>query len=1117
MRNSGGQRWISLTVLILIVAGLVFQSSLASASPIVTLQLASPGSVLEGDGGPTSVTLNLDLSEPVAPGRQVVLQVSAGGGPSPAATPGSDFSATPQTVTFLPGESSKTYTFQVLGDTIDEANESVRVTATVDPATTEPGIQPGSSGTVEAVVIIRDDDGPTVQSISAPTVTEGQTASFTVTLDSVTSQQDVYIAYSTADGSATAGSGDYTARSGTLIIPIGQQTGVITVSALLDLVDEGTETFALNLNPAGSLNLKPPFLQSSATGTILDGNEAPVITQPASIAVTEDVASALTGISVSDVDAGSAAITLNLSVPSGTLSASSGGGVTVTGSGSGSLTLSGSQTNISALIAASSVSFTTAANATADVTLTIVANDQGNTGGSPRTDTKTSTLTVTAVNDPPSGPATVALTIPENAPRTISLTTDLGMSDAADAAPFPPIQSLTVSSPPAHGTVSGIDLTAGTFVYTPNASYGGPDSFQIQVCDQGTPGSACITQTINLTVTAVNDPPVNTVPGAQTTAEDTTFVVSGVSIADPDAASANVTLTLSVTRGTLVLNTGVSGGLTGAQITTNGYASVSITAPLSAINATLADATGLSYTPNTNLFGSDTLTVSTNDNGNTGGPAQTDTDTIGITVTSVNDGPPNASPDSAVTNEDTPISFDVLANDNDNADAPQSGLDPASVQIVTAPVNGTASVNGFTGAITYTPNPNYNGADVLTYKVCDLEIPAAQLCAQANLSLTVVPVNDLPIATADTLTTAEDTPATLDVLANDTSGPDTGETLSVSSVTKPNHGNATIIGGQVSYTPDANYNGPDSFSYTLDDGNGGAATGAVSVTVTAVNDPPTANPDSLRVGRNTSNTRLDVLANDSILPDSGEVLTITQLLTQPSHGSATLSGGVLRYTPAQDYLGPDTLSYQVCDNGTTNGAADPRCATATVTLAVVVFKVYLPHANLPAYADLRGSFVLSRTPLSEDDRVQVTVTITNSGAATASGFWVDFYINPTAVPSQPNTRWETVCTLKPCYGIAWYVAESVAPGQTITLTSTASSYRASNTLWTGTLVRGSQTLALYVDSYSCENGVCAASGAVQEHDETNNGAVLTLPQPVVAGTRRTASTEDAPVFPDRQR
>src|SRR5207249_604917 len=108
----------------------------------------------------------------------------------------------------------------------------------------------------------------------------------------------------------------------------------------------------------------------------------------------------------------------------------------------------------------------------------------------------------------------------------------------------------------------------------------------------------------------------------------------------------------------------------------------------------------------------------------------------------------------------------------------------------------------------------------------------------------VTSVNDNPVATNDVATVLEDNGANaINVLVNDNTGPDTGETLSVTAVTQGAHGSVTFTPTGVSYTPAANYNGPDSFTYTISDGNGGSPTPPASVTVTSVNDNPVATND----------------------------------------------------------------------------------------------------------------------------------------------------------------------------------------------------------------------------------------------------------------------------------
>ncbi|HVZ43897.1 MAG TPA: VCBS domain-containing protein [Ramlibacter sp.] len=132
-------------------------------------------------------------------------------------------------------------------------------------------------------------------------------------------------------------------------------------------------------------------------------NDAPVNTLPGSFATDEDTNTQLTGISVTDVDAGSGGLSVTLSVASGSLTATAGGGVTVSGSGTGSLVLGGTSTDLDAFLAGSSApTFVPAANANGQVTLTLVASDGGNSGtGGTLTDTDTATITVAAVDDPP--------------------------------------------------------------------------------------------------------------------------------------------------------------------------------------------------------------------------------------------------------------------------------------------------------------------------------------------------------------------------------------------------------------------------------------------------------------------------------------------------------------------------------------------------------------------------------------------------------------------------------------------------------------------------------------------------------------------------------------------
>ena len=258
--------------------------------------------------------------------------------------------------------------------------------------------------------------------------------------------------------------------------------------------------------------------------------------------------------------------------------------------------------------------------------------------------------------------------------------------------------------------------------------------------------------------------------------------------------------------------------------------------------------------------------------------------------------PPLAVDDAAQTAEDTPVTIAVLANDSD----PDG--DTLTVAGVSEPAHGTAVLTE-TGAVRYTPEPNFNGTDGFTYVVGD----GSGLTAQAAVDVTVRPVDDPPEAVDDAAQTAEDTPVTIAVLAND-SDPD-GDTLTVAGVSEPAHGTAVLTEtGAVRYTPEPNFNGTDRFTYVVGDGSGLTAQAAVDVTVLPVNDPPEAVDDAAETAEDTP-VNIAVLDNDSD-PD-GDPLTVAEV-SAPAHGTAVLTeAGTVQYAPEPDYHGPDRFTYVV--------------------------------------------------------------------------------------------------------------------------------------------------------------------------------------------------------------
>ena len=181
----------------------------------------------------------------------------------------------------------------------------------------------------------------------------------------------------------------------------------------------------------------------------------------------------------------------------------------------------------------------------------------------------------------------------------------------------------------------------------------------------------------------------------------------------------------------------------------------------------------------------------------------------------------------------------MLGNDSD-ADG-----DPLTAVLVSGPSHGTLTLNP-DGSFSYTPNANYNGPDSFVYRASD----GTAQSGDTTVTLSVNSVPDAPAGTIDgtggTYTTAEDgsltVPALTGVLGNDVDGD--GDPLTAVLVSGPSHGTLTLNpDGSFVYTPDANYNGPDSFVYRASDGTLQSGDTTVILTVTAVEDPPTAGND----------------------------------------------------------------------------------------------------------------------------------------------------------------------------------------------------------------------------------------------------------------------------------
>ncbi|MCB0032735.1 MAG: tandem-95 repeat protein, partial [Anaerolineales bacterium] len=425
--------------------------------------------------------------------------------------------------------------------------------------------------------------------------------------------------------------------------------------------------------------------------------------------------------------------------------------------------------------------------------------------------------------------------------------------------------SLTVDSvgTPLYGTVinNGIDVT-----YQPLPHFNGTDVFTYTVSD----GLLLSRGVVSITVTAVNDPP-QAVDDAATTNEDQAVVIN-VLLNDSD-----------IENDPLQID--------------------SISQPLSGTTA-ISGTEEVLYTPAADFNGVITFTYTLTDGTDISTPAL-----VTVTVNAVNDAP-IAIADTAVTDEDTPIILDLLANDSD-VDSPSLIIDS-----VTQPTNGVVSHDGQTAI--YTPTANFNGNDSFSYLITD----GAGGSSTSVVTITVNPINDAPNALDDETLTAEDTPITIDVLANDSDVD--GDILTITAVGSTTNGSLLNNGNSVTFTPALNFYGTVVFTYTVSDGLNLYSTAQVTVTISSGNDNPIGVADQATMAEDTTAV-INVLANDSDI--DGDILSITSI-TAPAHGVAVISDSMVIYTPTANYYGADSFVYTVSDG---NGGGDSAVVDITIT------------------------------------------------------------------------------------------------------------------------------------------------------------------------------------------
>ncbi|MGR5136700.1 tandem-95 repeat protein [Vibrio jasicida] len=257
---------------------------------------------------------------------------------------------------------------------------------------------------------------------------------------------------------------------------------------------------------------------------------------------------------------------------------------------------------------------------------------------------------------------------------------------------------------------------------------------------------------------------------------------------------------------------------------------------------------------------------------------------------------PVAEDDNIQTDEDIPVTIDVLANDTDQ------DSENLSIESATVPdEQGTVEI--VDGELIFTPAEDFNGDATVTYVVTD-----GEMTDEASVTISVNPVNDAPVAVDDIATTDEDTPVTIDVLPNDTDLDN--DTLTIVSASVPiEQGIVEIVDGKLVFTPAENFNGEATITYVVSDGEL-TDEATVSVTVNPVNDAPIANDDSATTDEDTPVT-IDVLPNDTDV--DGDTLTIVNASVPAEQGTVEIVDGKLVFTPAENFNGEATISYTVSD------------------------------------------------------------------------------------------------------------------------------------------------------------------------------------------------------------
>ncbi|EHZ7349965.1 tandem-95 repeat protein [Vibrio parahaemolyticus] len=497
--------------------------------------------------------------------------------------------------------------------------------------------------------------------------------------------------------------------------------------------------------------------------------------------------------------------------------------------------------------------FTPAENFNGEATITYIVTDGD------LTDEANVTVTVTPVNDSP-----VAVDDTVSTQEDTVVTIDVLPNDSDVDGDKLSIQSASV--PEAQGKV---EIVEGKLVFTPAENFNGDAEITYTVTDGQLTDEAKVTVTVN----PVNDAPTIKVDAVESITEDAVSidtVVAALTVRDTDTPEDQLAVSL--------------------ENNSNGYFVL-------VGNEVKLTQAGVDAVNNDELNLKDlTISASVSDGVN---PTASDSDSL--IVNRVNDAP----------TVENAIADQVLSEDFDayTIDLNEVFKDSDSALNFSVSGNNSIQISIVNGVATITPTADWNGKDTITFTATD---PSGESISQ-TVNFTVAPVADI---VADKATVVEDTPTIIKVLGNDTFEGD-GKVVSLDTNNGPSNGTVSVNpDGSVTYTPNDNYHGEDTFTYIVTSGDVSEST-TVSVDVTPVNDAPVAKDDTAITDEDTPVT-IDVLPNDNDI--DGDKLSIQSASVPEVQGKVEIVDGKLVFTPAENFNGDAEITYTVTDGELTDAA-----------------------------------------------------------------------------------------------------------------------------------------------------------------------------------------------------